>query len=201
MADVPRRLQQSGADRMGIVADRAAPGSHRGVTQWSKPPTAKTPTPQTAAESLVAPDRLTTFANISAGSLTGTSHNIGAWDGSFDVVGNGIGLNSPDDGGIYLFDEGIYAVTASLRVDATGATSAGSVMHLAMSSSEINLTPEAIWHGANEVAGNTSLPVSTVVQYAPGHGLSGGLFPLLFYPSVDPAVTGVSVSISVTRVR
>jgi hypothetical protein len=49
MADVPRRLAQSGADKVDIIADRVAPGSHRGISQWSRPPTSKTPTPQGGA--------------------------------------------------------------------------------------------------------------------------------------------------------
>lgn len=49
MTDVPRRLTQSPADKADIIADRVAPGSHRGISQWSRPPVTKVPTPQGGA--------------------------------------------------------------------------------------------------------------------------------------------------------
>lgn len=118
MADVPRRLQQSGADKMGIVADRVAPGSHRGVTQWSKPPTAKTPTPQSQSSGTTLGFASATYRDPSAtvplgaiGNPSGLIASAGSADTYFEYNGSD---------GIILLRAGWYQVASTAVV--TGAT-------------------------------------------------------------------------------
>lgn len=200
MVDVPRRLTLSGAEKVAVIADRAAPGSHRGNTQWSKPPTAKTPTPQSTSGTF-ADERLSAYYTVTdTTTLTGDVFTIPSW-GTFEALGTSVGLATPDDGVIHIFEPGVYAINLGLTVPASVA---GAVV-----ACSVRLYADLIVaYGATDIGcgvrggdGCPDVPTFAAAAYIYSFPAGGSIAPALTYQNLDTtAVPHIDVNVDVVRI-
>lgn len=209
MVDVPRRLTLSGADKVGVIADRAAPGSHRGNTNWSKPPVAKTPTPQSGSAGTASLGRLSVnwHTNDPATDLASRKTTITSWPSAFDDSGISIGLNpAGDDGSIYFFTEGVYAVNLILEASDIGGSSADCSIRF---QATIRDTPDSfeifdVGSRGGDMGGSPGeapSPGASRVVYSEGRGVAGGGVGFdIATVNLDPLVTTVWVLATVQQI-
>lgn len=206
---LPRRVRPTGLD--GVVNQlRTQPGMASGRSKSLRPVPPRAATQQQPDST--APDelgRLSVNWNTSdpATDLASRRHFISSWPSTFDSNGTSVGLNpGGDDGGIYFFVPGIYAVNIILEAAGIGESAADCSIRF---QATIRDTPDSFelfdvgsrGGDLGGTSGEAPSPGASRIVYSAGGGVAaGGVGFDIVTMNLDPAVTIVWVLATVQQI-
>jgi hypothetical protein len=212
VTDVPRRLRPTQAERLKTRLN-ATPGLAEGQSRTLRPVqprggASRSQQPVSQTDRLIVNWTNTLAGGTVASFFTGSNYNITSWPYIVDSSGSSVGLNpAGDDGGIYLFEPGVYACNIILEAADIGNAASNCVIRFQFQTWDV---PGIVVQGAVIDVGSRGgdgpypagapSPGTSFVFYSDGGGVDGGGLSFNFQIAhLDPAVTFVWVIASVQR--
>lgn len=208
----PRRLRPSGAARAKTILTQTRGAQSAQGSTGSARPVPDRPRSKDYQPRGLAPDRLgrlsvNWFTNDAATDLPTRRHNITSWPSTFDSNGTQIGLNpGGDDGSIYFFSPGVYAVNLILEATDIGGSAADCSIRF---QAQIWDTPDSaeifdVGSRGGDMGGapgEAPSPGASRVIYSPGGGVDGGGMSFdIVTVNLDPLVVTVWVLATVQQI-